>query len=205
MNVRFKHRLPNPASLSHDERMQYRDSFVGLFKGNGAEVLPDGSAIYTSDDEERGRFYLHIFAGKALRTSDRSGWYRNANIRADAIERFKQSRAGYHAAKMLRRQAAKKPHTLKVGDILNTSWGYEQTSVEFYEVVAVSGVMVKLRQIAADTTETGFMSGVTIPYPGEFIGEPIRRRASTSNWVRIHTSASASPWNGRPQHVSWYG
>jgi len=203
MSFRFKTRLPNPASLSPDERTQYRDSLVGMFKGEGAEILPDGSAIYTADKD--GRFYLHIFAGKALRASRDSGWYRMANTRADVIERFKQSRAGYHAAKLLRRQAAKKLHTLKVGDILNTSWGYEQTSVEFYEIVAVSGVMVTLRQIAADTTTTGFMCGETIPYPGEFIGEPIRRRASASNWVKIHSSASASPWNGRPQHVSWYG
>jgi len=203
MSFRFKTRLPNPASMTHEERMQCRDSFVGIFKGNGAEVLPDGSAIYTADDN--GRFYLHIFAGKALRASRATGWYRMATTRADAIERFKQSRAGYHAAKLLRRQAAKKPHTLKVGDILNTSWGYEQTNVEFYEVVAVSGVMVTLRQIAASTTETGFMYGTMFPYPGTFIGEPIRRRASASNWVKIHSSARASPWNGKPQHVSWYG
>jgi len=202
MNFRFKERLPNPASLSHDERMQYRDSFVGRLKGNGAEVLPDGSAIYTSDDN--GRFYLHVFAGKALRPCTVC-YYRTGISRASAIEAFKQGRAGFHATRMLRRQAAKKPHTLKVGDVLNTSWGYEQTSVEFYEVVAVSGVMVTLRQIAASMTETGFMCGETIPYPGEFIGEPIRRRASSSNWVKIHRSASASPWSGRPQYVSWYG
>jgi len=199
----YPNRLPNPASLSPDERMQYRDSLVGIFKGEGAEILPDGSAIYTSDKD--GRFYLYIFAGKALRASRGSGWYRMANTRTDAIERFKQSRVGYHAAKLLRHQAAKKPHTLKVGDVLNTSWGYEQTNVEFYEVVAVSGVMVTLRQIAASTAETGFMRGETIPYPGEFIGEPIRRRASASNWVKIHRSASASPWNGKPKYVSWYG
>jgi len=203
MSFRFKTRLPNPVSMTHDERMQYRDSFVGIFKGEGADILPDGSAIYTTDKD--GRFYLYIFAGKALRAARGSGWYRMANTRFDAIERFKQSRAGYHAAKLLRRQAAKKLHTLKVGDILNTSWGYDQTNVEFYEVVAVSGVMVTLHQIAADTTETGFMSGTTFPYPGTFIGEPFRRRASASNSVKIHRSANANPWNGRPKCVSWYG
>jgi len=65
--------------------------------------------------------------------------------------------------------------------------------------------MVTLCEIAAKLTETGFMSGEVIPCPGQFIGEPIRRRANASNWVRIHTSASASTWNGRPQYVSWYG
>jgi len=200
----MSYRLSHPASLSHDERMQHRDSFVGHFKGTEPEVLQDGSAIYTADAD--GRFYLHVFAGKALRVCNRiSGYYRSAERRAEAIKGFKQSRAHHHAARLLRREQAKKPHTLNIGDVLNTSWGYDQTNVDFYEVVAVSGVMVTLREIAATLTETGFMCGETIPKPGHFVGEPIRRRASATNHVRIHTSASASPWNGRPQYVSWYG
>jgi len=197
------YRLSNPASLSHEQRMHYRTSFVGLFKGAEPDVLQDGSAIYIADQD--GRFYLHVFAGKALRACSRiSGYYRTAERRAEAIERFKQSRAAHHAARLLRRQAAKQPHTLKVGDVLNTSWGYDQTNVDFYEVVAVSGVMVTLREIAATVTETGFMCGETVPEPGQFVGEPIRRRASSTNHVRIHASASASPWNGRPHSISWY-
>jgi len=197
------YRLSNPASLSHEERMQCRTSFVGLFKGAEPEVLQDGSAIYTADQDNR--FYLHVFAGKALRVCNRiSGYYRSADRRAEAIEGFKQSRAAHHAARLLRRQTAKQPHTLKVGDVLNTCWGYDQTNVDFYEVVAVSGVMVTLREIAATVTETGFMCGETLPEPGQFVGEPIRRRASATNHVRIHESAHASPWNGRPQYVSRY-
>jgi len=200
----MSYRTPNPASLSHDERMQYRDSFVGLLKGAEPGVLQDGSAIYTADQD--GRFYLHVFAGKALRMCPRlSRYYRTAERRAEVIESFKQSRASHHAARLLRRQAAKQPHTLKVGDVLNSCWGYEQTNVEFYEVIAVSGVMVTLREIAASITETGFMCGQAVACPGQYVGEPIRRRASSTNHVRIHTSASASPWNGRPQYVSWYG
>jgi len=199
----MSYRTPNPASLSHDERMNYRNSLVGNFKGPAPEILQDGSAIYTADGE--GRFYLHIFAGKALRMLPRvSGWYRAENARANVIERFKQSRAKHHTAKLLRHQAAKQPHTLKVGDVLNTCWGYEQTNVDFYEVVAISGVVVTLREIAASIMNTGFMCGEALPCPGQFIGEPIRRRARASNHVKIHSSANAFPWNGRPQYVSWY-
>jgi len=189
-------RIPNPASLPPDERMKYRDSFVG--KSSTRECLPDGSAIYTHDDN--GRFYLTVFAGKALRTFIH-GWYRTDISRANVIETFKRNRAEYHANRILRRQAAKRPHTLKVGDILYTSWGYEQTSVEFYEVIAVSGVMVTLRQIAAHHTEEGYMRGRKTPCPGHFIGEPFRRRAGANNAVRIHSSASAWYWDGRPK---WY-
>jgi len=183
--------------------MHYRDSRVGAFKGTAPEILPDGSAIYTCDDG--GRFYLHIFQGKALRLlSGVSGWYRTDRARADAIEHFRQSRARFHANTLLRRQASKRPHTLKTGDILNTCWGYEQTNVEFYQIIAVKGVMVTLRQIACDYVPTEYMSGETTPRPDKFIGEPIRRRADSSNHVKINHYIHASPWDGHSKHVSSY-
>jgi len=114
----MSYRIPNPVSLSHEERMSYRTSFVGIFKDAAPEVLQDGSAIYTADAD--GRFYLHVFAGKSLRVCRRiSGYYRNLERRAKAIEDFKQSRAHHHANRLLRRQAAKRPHTLKIGDVLD--------------------------------------------------------------------------------------
>lgn len=197
-------RLPSPASLSHTERMEYRASIVGSgYDTTAPETLEDGSAIFVKDEDSR--FYLQVFIGKALRACPRlSGYYRTPTARADAIERFKQARARHHTTQLLRRQAAKQPHTLKVGDVLNTRWGYEQTNVEFYQVVAVSGVMVTLRQIAATKTDAGFMSGTKVPHPDNFIGEPIRRRANARNSVKIDGVCGASPWDGKPQHVSWY-
>jgi len=199
-------RLPNPASLTHDERMQHRaNALFFACKGTEPETLDDGSAIYTAD--ANGRFYLQVFEGKALRTCRAvSGYYRAADRRAAAIENFKQSRAQHHARQFQRRQEAKKPHTLKLGDVLYTSWGYEQTNINFYEVVAVSGVMVTVREIASSTVKaTGDMSAMVTACPGQFIGEPLRRRPNASNWIRIHSAASAYPWNGRPQHATWYG
>lgn len=198
------YRLPNPASLSHDERMEYRAAQLGSrYNGTTPETLEDGSAIYTADDGSR--FYLQAFAGKAVRACRRvSGYYRTAAGRGDAIEQFKQSRASHHTVQLLRRQAAKRPHTLQVGDVLNTCWGYEQTNVEFFQVVAVSGAMATLREIAASYTETGFMSGQKTPHAGKFIGEPIRRRVNASNGVKIDGSSRATPWDGRPQYVSSY-
>jgi len=197
-------KLPNPASLTHDERMQYRAAnLFSVCKGAVPETLDDGSAIYTADKD--GRFYLQIFAGKALRTCrSLSGYYRTTDSRAQTIEKFKLSIQQHLARQFLRRQAARKPHTLKVGDVLNTSWGYEQTNVDFYEIVAVSGSMVTLRQIAASLTENGDMCGMTVPQPGKFIGEPLRRRANAYNRVNIHSCASAGLWDGNAKYVSWY-
>jgi len=198
-------KLPNPANLSHDDRMAHRAAQLrAAYHDREPETLEDGSAIYTADEGER--FYLRVFAGKALRECRAiSGYYRSAEERTEAIRDFIRARDAHQTRKLLRRQVAQKPHTLKIGDILSSSWGWEQTNVEFYQVVVVSKASVTLRQIAASIKQTGYMSGETLPCPDTFIGEPFQRRVSVSNWVRISNYAAASPWNGRPQYVSWYG
>jgi len=197
-------RYLNPASLSHEERMQLRAAqLCSACKNVDPEVLQDGSAIYISDQSDR--FYLQIFGGKSLRMVPKiCGYYRNQTDRDAAAARFKQSREWHHARQMQRRQAERQPHTLKTGDVLYSDWGYEQTNIDFYEVVAVSGTIVTIRQIAATIKPTEFMQGETMPRPGQFIGEPLRRKADASNRVRITSFASASPWDGKPQYTTWY-
>ena len=36
--------------------------------------------------------------------------------------------------------------SLRVGDILYSSWGWEQTNIDFYQVIAIRGSAVDLRQ-----------------------------------------------------------
>lgn len=84
-------------------------------------------------------------------------------------------------------------HTLQVGDILVSSWGYEQTNIDYYEVTALIGqCMVELREIAQMREDTAFMQGKCCPKPGEYVGEPIRRRAGASNSVAIEKHIHAS-------------
>ena len=59
--------------------------------------------------------------------------------------------------------------SLRVGDILYSSWGWEQTNIDFYQVVAIRGSAVDLRQLDQRTTEDGYMCGTTVPLPGVFI------------------------------------
>ena len=58
--------------------------------------------------------------------------------------------------------------TVEPGTIFASSWGYDETRVDFYQVVALtpSGKSVKLRKIAARTDQD---KGVKFPRPGEFL------------------------------------
>ena len=63
----------------------------------------------------------------------------------------------------------------KAGDIVHTSWGWEQTNVDFYVVTRVTAARVWVREIAKDYRETHFMAGKTWPVePVEMIGPETR-------------------------------
>lgn len=88
---------------------------------------------------------------------------------------------------------------------LNPSYGYEQTNVDFYEVVAVQNRTVTLRELVQERQDTGHMSGTTTPVPGQYTkAEPIRKRVNPRNGVKLSSSSYAHPWDGRPQYWSSY-
>lgn len=70
--------------------------------------------------------------------------YKTNEDREAAIQRQIESELSSQKWKADRKAKAKKQkesfaHNLNVGDILYTSWGYEQTNIDFYEVVELVG------------------------------------------------------------------
>lgn len=54
--------------------------------------------------------------------------------------------------------------TVQVGDIYRTSWGYDQTNVEFFEVVRVTGASAVLRRTAHTVSDNRRI----YPLPGRY-------------------------------------
>lgn len=147
-----------------------------------------------------------VFAG----ASAKKAWgysFHSADRRADRVTDWMMGQDGKHAAK-LAEQALRKatPHTLTVGSILYASWGYDQTNVDFYEVVAVRGAAVDLREISKTRQMQGSDHGTCVANPGQFMGEVIKgKRPDRHNCVRISSCQHASPWSGKPLHwSSWH-
>lgn len=90
--------------------------------------------------------------------------------------------------------------TVEVGDVFSSSWGWEQTNVDFYEVVALtpSGKSVRLRKIGKSSVpgSGGFMSRNVIARPGEFISNVV-----TTKRLRYHGDTYAAKNGGRSP---WY-
>lgn len=60
---------------------------------------------------------------------------------------------------------------LQVNDILYTSWGWEQTNVDFYQVIRVLKKKVIVRKIAKHYEETQYMAGHSTPIFGSFLSD----------------------------------
>ena len=96
-------------------------------------------------------------------------------------------------------------HTFKVGDILNSSWGYDQTNVTFYQVTRVTAASVELATLRSQSTpEQGFMTAYKTPLPGEFTSDKRFMRRASGKGVRITDYEYAYPWDGKPERYSWY-
>lgn len=144
----------------------------------------DSSAVAYVYVDSRGRPAVALFAAKQAKPVKH--WLcRSEAEREKAIADFfdgQRARKAMVDAIRAERQAA--PNLFAVGDVLASSWGYEQTNVNFYEVVAVSGRMLTLREIASKREDRGHYTGLAFPMVGEYVGDPMRRQANGGS-VRI--------------------
>jgi hypothetical protein len=108
------------------------------------------------------------------------------------------------------------PHvadTIELGAILYSSWGYEQTNIDFYCVVEMSKAMVKILPLTASITPSGECSmagSKTAEKTLDFSDEILKKKIQASYisdgkpWLKIASYAHAWLWDGREKYVSWY-
>jgi hypothetical protein len=66
-------------------------------------------------------------------------------------------------------------HGVTVGDVFRCSWGYDQTNIDYYEVIAVTGKTATICEIGCLSEQTGFLQGNSVPQLGAFIGKPKKK------------------------------
>lgn len=94
-------------------------------------------------------------------------------------------------------------HALAVGDVLVASWGYEQTNVDFYRVVAVLPASVRLVQALTVLVED--RGSYVHVVPGASVGEPVTKRVSARGEVGFSSYKHGYLWDGKPQHQTGWG
>jgi hypothetical protein len=159
-----------------------------------------------------GGSYIALFRGTALKPQSHFKC-KSAESRAAMIEKWKADEAAAEAAKA-KRAADKKEaranfiNPLKAGDILVSSWGYDQTNIDFYEVMSVKAKSVMICRIASKCIEMNGPGGNRVmPSKGNYIGKPMLKVVGSGGSVRISSYAGAYPFDGNARYEtdSMYG
>lgn len=98
-----------------------------------------------------------------------------------------------------------------VGTIFYTSWGYEQTNVDFYEVTHSTAKMVTVQELEkVQAEDKGQFTGCTVPLKGKYRknSKPIKRKLDTNHFgkpmVFITSFQLAQIWDNKPKDFSTY-
>jgi hypothetical protein len=99
-----------------------------------------------------------------------------------------------------------------VGDIFVSTWGWEQTNADFFQVVGLTPKGVKVRHIKSKITESSpqSMSGSALPIKNAFDGD-VKTKRLRNNYLGEtvfdagESMGTAELWDGNPVGVSWYG
>ena len=165
------------------------DSGFEIYTPEGIE-LPAGVEIYIN----RERNSVKFFSGRRSKP-DFFYRYHSSEAMFDKINRRLEEIIKIAEEKKARRAWV---HDVKVGDIFRASWGYDQTNIDYYEVVKLVGkTMVEAREIEQEIEHTGDMSGSCIPKPGVFANDKTMRLkvlggVDTTPYLKVSCCSHAS-------------
>lgn len=152
---------------------------------------------------------LMVWKGKQ-KNAFHNFYYNSTEAANEAIQRLRDSadRREQRKEETRRERAAFKPD-VKIGDIYVASWGYEQTNVDFYQVIEVTGkCTVKIRPISQETVKDSTMShGMAddvVAVKDSFIKDEVMTKRVGKYGITIDSVRSASKWDGSPCYRSWY-
>jgi len=152
-------------------------------------IKADGSEAYTWREGER--YIAWGFTKRAAKPAFRF-WFATEGARKDYILRWIEGRVNAAARKAELAKERNKPHAIQAGDIFRDSWGYEQTNIQYFEVVEVKGAFVVVREIGRQVENKDWSGGDCIPAPGNFIGNPEKRKVINGNQIKYHSFSHAT-------------
>ncbi len=91
------------------------------------------------------------------------------------------------------------------GAILYSSWGYEQTNINFYEILERKNNFVIIQEIGQvrDYDSMG-NSGTCMPNKEIKIGEPFRKKITKNASINLESYKGCWLWDGKPKSWSSY-
>lgn len=127
----------------------------------GIEVWGDATHAIAFHGKANKPDWHYRFADEAKRDVKINDWFQGWKEAAERKQAQRTEKAAWC-------------HDVKVGDIFRCSWGYDQTNIDYYEVVAVHGKAVDVLEIGAMSEDTAWLQGNSVPAPGHYINDRCR-------------------------------
>jgi len=190
-------------------------------KGSTELQAPEINAVVYLYDARNGNPCAVMYSGTKGK-SDSHVEYHTAEARLKAVNEWRKSMAEHLKWKAEHKAQRNKPHDLPNGTIFLFTWGYDQTNLNFYQVVNSTAHTVNVREIAQKNIPDG--SGLPKRMPGsiggygsmsdhrvavkdEFIGDEIRKKIQFSGdkpYLSMASYGWCGIWDGTPHYCSWY-
>jgi uncharacterized protein YutD len=162
-----------------------------------------GLVFYTY--ETNGVSYGLAFAGKA----NKPLWHYRFRDESQLRRKIDETIAGRKGRQEYKEKEQKERreyrHTLQKGDILVSSWGYDQTNVDFYQVVEAGEKSVKIREIGGVIARSDLGADYVVAKKNAFKGPPLLKRVGRGDVVKINQFSGAYRWDGRPMYKTPLG
>ena len=145
----------------------------------------DLSCVVFIGTDKKGRPIAHGYRGRSLKPAF-SHYYPSTEKRTESVNKWMLNQTTAN------RTYVRQPRTLEIGDVLRSSWGYDQTNIDYYLVLRLIGkTQVVIIEIGSEIIQTGDMQGDCIPNPKNIIGDEMTKVADGDR-VKIESFASAS-------------
>ena len=100
-------------------------------------------------------------------------------------------------------------HNIKPGDIFYNSWGYEQTNIDFYQVVKTTAKTITLRKIKSKSVDYNayYMTGSKVAVKDSFYDDELIRKTPylfNGKWHVNFEFGAGGQWDGSPINYSCY-
>ena len=100
-------------------------------------------------------------------------------------------------------------HDLKIGDMIYNMWGYDQTNIDYYQIIATTAKTVSLRKVKSGNVsyDAQQMTGKSKPVANLFASTDVIRKTPhffMNEWHIDFEYGSGSKWDGKPMNYSCY-
>lgn len=185
--------------------------FDGYRREEFDNVDSNCEVFFTTVADGRGYWCAIGYSGKGAKHDFHHYWLTEEAM-LNHVEKYKATclaTVQYKAEQKAKKKAQNNSVVCEVGTIVVNSWGYDQTNVDYYQVVKVTNKTATLREISSKTVDgsDGFMCCRVVPVKDSFIGEEFIKRIQGYNGVPYFSfsyGGCSVVEEGQSNYCSWY-